>query len=140
MWCQLGLLAANLLVWLGVLGLDAADPLRRAQPATIRYRLLHVAAKITHHGRRTRLQLDRDWRGPPRSSACSEDSGRYPRPRNRHPTRGARRPPAVHSNTPKTAGISPNELSPTRPPPPRLHHRPRSPHRRPSRSSMKNQG
>ena len=61
MWCQLGLLAANLLVWLGVLGLDAADPLRRAQPATIRYRLLHVAAKITRHGRRTRLQLDRDW-------------------------------------------------------------------------------
>ena len=60
-WCQLAMIAANLLVWLGALGLDEHDPLRRAQPATLRYRLLHVAGKLTRSGRRTRLQLDRDW-------------------------------------------------------------------------------
>jgi Transposase DDE domain group 1 len=36
--------------------------LARAEPKALRYRLLHVAARLTRGGRRLRLRLDRAWR------------------------------------------------------------------------------
>ncbi len=36
--------------------------LARAEPKTLRYRLLHVAARLTRGGRRLRLRLDHAWR------------------------------------------------------------------------------
>jgi hypothetical protein len=39
--------------------LDGA--LAAAEPKTLCYRLLHVAARLTRGGRRLRLRIDRDW-------------------------------------------------------------------------------
>ncbi len=35
--------------------------LAEAEPKTLRYRLLHTAARLTAGGRRLRLRLDRGW-------------------------------------------------------------------------------
>jgi hypothetical protein len=35
--------------------------LARAEPKALRYRLLHVAARLTHGQRRVGLRLDRHW-------------------------------------------------------------------------------
>lgn len=35
--------------------------LARAEPKRLRHRLLHVAARLARHGRRTRLKLQADW-------------------------------------------------------------------------------
>jgi hypothetical protein len=32
-----------------------------AEPTTLRYRLWHVAARVTHHARRTILRLQGSW-------------------------------------------------------------------------------
>ena len=41
----------------------AEEPdLARAEPKTLRYRLLHVAGRLVRGGRRLRLKLDRHWR------------------------------------------------------------------------------
>jgi hypothetical protein len=58
-WLQLVLCAQDLLAFFAVLALDG--DLAVAEPKTIRYRLLHVAGKITTSGRRPTLHLDRDW-------------------------------------------------------------------------------
>ena len=58
-WVQLVLLAAVLLAALQQLIDD--DELRVAEPRRIRYALLHVAAKIAVHARRTWLHLDAAW-------------------------------------------------------------------------------
>jgi hypothetical protein len=34
----------------------------RCEIATFRYRVLHVAARISHSARRTRLRIDQTWR------------------------------------------------------------------------------
>jgi hypothetical protein len=60
-WRQLTGIATNLLAWLAAPGLPADDPTRRARPATIRYRLLHLGAKVTHGGRRAKVAIDADW-------------------------------------------------------------------------------
>ena len=36
-------------------------PLAKAEPKTLRYRLLHTAARLTAGGRRLRLRLDKAW-------------------------------------------------------------------------------
>jgi hypothetical protein len=58
-WLQLALIASDLLAFLAVLALDG--PLATATPATIRYRILHVAARIVRHARRPRLRIDATW-------------------------------------------------------------------------------
>lgn len=58
-WLQLVLCAQDLFAFFAVLALD--DDLAVAEPKTIRYRLLHVAGKITTSGRQPVLHLDRDW-------------------------------------------------------------------------------
>ncbi len=58
-WLQLVLTAQDLLAFLAVLALD--DDLRVAEPKTLRYRLLHVAGRITTTGRRPTLRIDRAW-------------------------------------------------------------------------------
>ena len=35
--------------------------LARCEPAALRYRLLHVAARLVRTGRRCHLKIDRDW-------------------------------------------------------------------------------
>lgn len=58
-WLQLVLAAQDLFAFFAALALDGE--LAKAEPKTIRYRLLHVAGRITSSARRPTLHLDRDW-------------------------------------------------------------------------------
>jgi len=58
-WLELSLIAQDLLCWTKLICLDGE--LAIAEPKRIRQRLLHIAAKLVRHGRRTHLKLDRDW-------------------------------------------------------------------------------
>jgi len=53
------LCAQDLLCWTQALLL--AGHLALAEPKALRYRLLHVAARIVRHARRTILRLQRSW-------------------------------------------------------------------------------
>ena len=58
-WLELSLIAQDLLAWMKLICLDGE--LAKAEPKRLRQRLLHTAAKLVRHGRRTQLKLDRDW-------------------------------------------------------------------------------
>ncbi len=58
-WCELVFIAQDLLAWAQALLLDG--DLARAEPKRLRYRLLHVAGRITRSGRRVRLHLPERW-------------------------------------------------------------------------------
>lgn len=71
-WLELALIAQDLLSWAqrlllaGARGVDEATgkllgELARCEPKRLRYRLLHVAGRITRHARRLRLHLPRGW-------------------------------------------------------------------------------
>jgi hypothetical protein len=58
-WLEISLIAQDLLAWTSALSFD--DELAAAEPKRIRYRLLHVAARLTFHARQAILRLDRAW-------------------------------------------------------------------------------
>jgi hypothetical protein len=58
-WQAAALTAATLLAWLKLLALDGS--LARAEPKTLRYRILHAAARLARGGRRRRLKIDASW-------------------------------------------------------------------------------
>jgi Transposase DDE domain group 1 len=58
-WLELVLIAQDLIAWAKALCLD--DELAACQPKRLRYRLLHVAARLALHARQAVLHLDRDW-------------------------------------------------------------------------------
>ncbi|WSE08948.1 IS1380 family transposase [Streptomyces sp. NBC_01445] len=58
-WLELSLAAIDLLAWTRVLLLDGE--LASAEPKKLRYRLLHVAARLTRGGRRLRLRISATW-------------------------------------------------------------------------------
>lgn len=58
-WGQVVALAVDLLAWLRHLTLD--DDLAKAEPKTLRYRLLHTAARITHGQRQLWLNIPPAW-------------------------------------------------------------------------------
>jgi Transposase DDE domain group 1 len=58
-WLELALTAIDLLAWTQHLLLDG--DLAVAEPKKLRYRLLHVAARITRSARRTRLRIAQGW-------------------------------------------------------------------------------
>lgn len=58
-WCQVVALAVDLLAWLRHLTLDG--DLARAEPKTLRYRLLHTAARITRGQRQRWLNIPPTW-------------------------------------------------------------------------------
>ena len=59
-WLELVLMGQDLIAWTQRL-LLAEAPARRWEPKRLRYRLLHVAARLTRHARRTRLHLPSGW-------------------------------------------------------------------------------
>ncbi len=59
-WLEIIALAADLLVWTQTLAWHD-HPARRWEPKRLRFRLLSVAGRITHSGRRRRLRLPRHW-------------------------------------------------------------------------------
>jgi hypothetical protein len=58
-WLELSLAAIDLLAWTCILLLDGE--LATAEPKKLRYRLLHVAARLTRGGRRLRLRISATW-------------------------------------------------------------------------------
>jgi Transposase DDE domain group 1 len=58
-WFTAALIAGTLLAWLRLLALDGA--LARAEPKTLRYRILHAAARITRGARRRQLKIQASW-------------------------------------------------------------------------------
>ncbi len=58
-WVAASLIAGSLLAWAQMTCLDRA--LKKAEPKTLRYRILHVAAVLVRHGRRLVLRLDETW-------------------------------------------------------------------------------
>lgn len=61
-WLEIVLAAADLVTWTKLLGFTDTPELARAEIATFRYRVLHVAARITRTARQTRLRIDATWR------------------------------------------------------------------------------
>lgn len=61
-WLTLTAIAADLVAWLRLLALtgDAAE-LATCEPKALRYRLLHVPARLTRGGRRRRLRIPATW-------------------------------------------------------------------------------
>ncbi len=58
-WLQIVMLAHDLIVWTQALCLDGE--LAKAEPKRLRYRLLHVAARLAFSGRRGKLHLPPAW-------------------------------------------------------------------------------
>jgi Transposase DDE domain group 1 len=58
-WLAAALIAATLLAWLRLLALEG--DLAHAEPKTLRYKILHAAARLTHSGRRHRLKISSTW-------------------------------------------------------------------------------
>ena len=58
-WLQVTLVAGALLAWVQLVCFDGA--LAKAEPKTLRYRILHMAALLVRRGRRLVLRLDATW-------------------------------------------------------------------------------
>mgnify|MGYP002336273765 CR=1 FL=1 len=58
-WLVLVLMAQDLLAWTARVCLDGA--LAKAEPATVRYQLLHVGARLARRGRDLHLRIDSAW-------------------------------------------------------------------------------
>jgi hypothetical protein len=58
-WCLAATIAADLLCWLRLLCLDR--PLATAEPKTLRYRLLHTAARIVRGQRKRKIRIPETW-------------------------------------------------------------------------------
>src|SRR6516164_10737030 len=61
-WLEIVMTAADLVAWAKLIGFTDHPDLARCEIDTFRYRVLHVAARITRGGRRTRLHIDATWR------------------------------------------------------------------------------
>jgi hypothetical protein len=58
-WLAVSVMAAALLAWLRLLALDG--DLAKAEPKTLRYRVLHAAARLVRTGRRRHLKISATW-------------------------------------------------------------------------------
>ena len=65
LWLLCVVLAQNLTCWFQLLGLDPDDPLARATPKTLRYRLFHIGGRLIAHARKSNIRV-----GPGRGSAA----------------------------------------------------------------------
>jgi len=61
-WLACTLTAIDLTAWAQTILLHDHPDLARAEPKTLRYRLLHVAARLVRGSRKLRLKIDRTWR------------------------------------------------------------------------------
>jgi hypothetical protein len=58
-WCVAAMIATDLLCWFRLLCLDS--DLARAEPKTLRYRLLHTAARIVRGQRKRKIKIPETW-------------------------------------------------------------------------------
>ena len=61
-WLEIILAATDLVTWAKLIGFTNHTDLATCEIATFRYRVLHVAARITRGARQTRLRIDATWR------------------------------------------------------------------------------
>ena len=94
-WLELALTAHTLTAWTQALLLDGEHAI--AEPKRLRYRLWHVARKLTRHARRSTLHL------PPGLAVGRGDDARVQTPRRAPRRRLTRAPPPAHSPTATTA-------------------------------------
>jgi hypothetical protein len=64
-WLACALMAIDLIAWTQTILLHDQPALAKAEPKTLRYRLLHVAARLVRGQRRIRLKIDKTWRWAP---------------------------------------------------------------------------
>ncbi|WP_034267804.1 IS1380 family transposase [Actinospica robiniae] len=77
-WLELALTGIDLTCWMRMLLLEG--DLALAEPKKIRYRLLHVAARITRSARRTRLRIAEHWPWAKQLAQAFERLAALPRP------------------------------------------------------------
>ena len=61
-WLQVVLTAVDLIAWTKTIAFAHVPELARCEIAAFRYRVLHVAARLTRGGRQFRLRIDKTWR------------------------------------------------------------------------------
>jgi hypothetical protein len=61
-WLEIIMAATDLVAWAKLIGFTDHPDLARCEIATFRYRVLHVAARITRSARQLRLRIDATWR------------------------------------------------------------------------------
>jgi hypothetical protein len=61
-WLETILTAVDLICWTKKICFADTPALARCEITTFRYRVLHVAARITHGARQVRLRIDKTWR------------------------------------------------------------------------------
>ena len=61
-WLEIILTATDLVAWTKLIGLTDRPDLARCEISAFRYRVLHVAARITRSARQLRLRIDATWR------------------------------------------------------------------------------
>jgi hypothetical protein len=77
-WLELALTAADLLAWAQTMLLDGE--LALAEPKKLRYRVLHVAARVTRGQRRTWIRLPQAWPWARQLAAAFDRLRRIPTP------------------------------------------------------------
>ena len=60
-WTQVAAIAADLIAWLQLLALHDAPALAKAEPKLLRFRMLHLPARLSRSGRRRRLRFPTGW-------------------------------------------------------------------------------
>lgn len=61
-WLQVVLAATDLICWTKLIGFADQPNLANCELVAFRYRILHVAARLTRGARQTRLRIDKTWR------------------------------------------------------------------------------
>lgn len=77
-WCLAATIAADLLCWLRLLCLDG--PLAKAEPKTLRYRLLHTAARLVRGQRKRKIRIPETWPWAHELQACFTTAFTLPPP------------------------------------------------------------
>jgi Transposase DDE domain group 1 len=77
-WCAAVTIAVDLLAWLRLYTLTGG--LAKAEPKTLRYRLLHTPARLVHARRYRWLRLPRTWPWAPQLATAIERIRRMPMP------------------------------------------------------------
>ena len=79
-WLTAVMLAVDLLAWTQTILVHDQPALTRAEPKTLRYRLLHTAARLVRGGRRLRLRLAATWPWAAQLAAAFTRCATLPRP------------------------------------------------------------
>ena len=61
-WLEIIMAATDLVAWTKLIGFTGHPEIARCEIDTFRYRVLHVAARITRGARQLRLRIDATWR------------------------------------------------------------------------------